>query len=98
WSWGRAPRPRSRTSREPYRPRPRVRWARRSARVARVFSSSPPVLLLFPAPLAARAGFLHAQVELLDVVLLPQTLAGVFHHDASVFQDVAMVGGVERHV
>src|SRR5881227_546010 len=40
---------------------------------------SSPGLLPLPAPLAARAGFLHAEVELLDVVLLAQPLAGVFH-------------------
>src|SRR3954463_2515616 len=36
---------------------------------------SSPGLLALPAPLAARAGFLHAEVELLDVVLLAQALA-----------------------
>jgi hypothetical protein len=51
-----------------------------------------------PAPLAAHASFLHAEVELLDVVLLAQVGAGVFHHDAAVFQHIAVVGGVERHV
>jgi hypothetical protein len=51
-----------------------------------------------PAPLAAHADFLHAEVELLDVVLLAQAGTGVFHHDAAVFQHVAVVGGVQRHV
>ena len=55
-------------------------------------------LLLLPAPLAAHAGFLHAEVELLDVVLLAQPRAGVFHHDAAVLEHVAVVGDVERHV
>src|SRR5512139_3120585 len=31
-------------------------------------TASPPGLLLLPAPLAAHAGFLHAEIELLDVV------------------------------
>ena len=38
------------------------------------------------------------EVELLDVVLLAQPLAGVFHDDAAVLQHVAVVGDVERHV
>jgi hypothetical protein len=55
-------------------------------------------LLLLPAPLAANAFFLHAEVELLDVVLLAQHRAAVFHDDAAVLQHVAVVGHVERHV
>src|SRR6185369_720855 len=64
--------------------------------VLRVRSS--PGLFPLPAPVAARAGFLHAEVELLDVVLLAQPLAGVFHDDAAVLEDVAVVGDIERHV
>src|SRR5436190_5403137 len=59
---------------------------------------SSPCLLALPAPLAARAGFLHAEIELLDVVLLAQALAGVFHDDAAILQDVAVIGDVERHL
>src|SRR5690606_19980631 len=59
---------------------------------------SPPGLLLFPASLAARAGFLDAEVELADVFLVAQRRAGVLHDDSSVFQDVSVVGRVERHV
>src|SRR5688572_24993007 len=67
-------------------------------RSQRLLIASSPILLLLPPALAAHAGFLHAQVELLDVVLLAQAGAGVFHHDAAVLQHVAVVGGVERHV
>src|SRR5436190_11270913 len=65
--------------------------------IVRRFRSSPGLLPL-PAPLAARAGFLHAEIELLDVVLLAQPRAGVLHDDAAVLEDVAVVGDVERHV
>src|SRR6218665_3040459 len=56
-----------------------------------------PGLFLFPAPFAAHAGVFHAQVELLDVVLLAQALAAVFGDDAAVFQHIAVVGRIERH-
>src|SRR3990167_6576061 len=59
---------------------------------------SPPCLFLFPAPLAAHAGFLHAEVELLDVLLLAQAIAAIFHDDAAVLQHIAVVRGVEGHV
>src|SRR5438046_1061615 len=61
-------------------------------------ASSSPSLLLLPAPLASNALFLHAEIELLDVVLLAQSGAIVFHHDAAVFEHIAVVGCVQRHV
>src|SRR6476620_7060899 len=57
-----------------------------------------PGLLLLPPPLAARPCLLHAEVELLDVVLLAQPRAGVFHDDAAVLEHIAVVGDVEGHV
>src|SRR5438105_15270103 len=63
-----------------------------------VKAASSPRLLLLPPPLAAHPGLLHAEVELLDVLLVAQAGARVFHHDAAVLQYVAVVGGVERHV
>src|SRR3989344_5358480 len=57
-----------------------------------------PGFLLFPAPVGAHALLLHAEVELLDVLLLAQPRAGVFHHDAAVLQHVAVVRCIERHV
>jgi hypothetical protein len=51
---------------------------------------SSPGLLLLPAAFTANAGFLHAEVELLDVVLFAQHRAGVFHHDAAVLEHVAV--------
>src|SRR3989344_2210234 len=57
-----------------------------------------PGLLFLPAPLSAYADIFHPKVELLDVVLLAQALAAVFHHDAAVFQHIAVVRCVERHV
>src|SRR3990167_5499232 len=60
--------------------------------------ASPPCLFLFPAQLAAHAGFLHAEVELLDVLLLAQAIAAIFHDDAAVLQHIAVVRGVEGHV
>src|SRR5574338_1661722 len=59
---------------------------------------SPPGLPLLPAPLAARAAFLDAEIELADVFLLAQRRATVLHDDAPVLEHVAVVGGVERHV
>src|SRR5690349_19577969 len=41
-------------------------------RLGLVMLGSPPGFLFLPAPLAARTVFLHAEVELLDVVLLAQ--------------------------
>src|SRR4029453_19454233 len=61
-------------------------------------SGLPPRLLLLPAPRPAAPGLLDAEVELLDVFLLEEPGAGVFHHDAANFQDVAVVGDVKRHV
>src|SRR6476660_2444640 len=60
--------------------------------------SSPPSLALLPAPLAAGALFLDAEVEFLDVLLLQQPLAGVGHHDAADLEHVAVVGGLQGHV
>src|SRR5215475_7279071 len=57
-----------------------------------------PRLALLPAPLAARALFLDAEIEFLDVFLLQQPLAGVGHDDAADLEHVAEVGGHERHV
>src|SRR5574343_841816 len=64
----------------------------------RLLIALPPGFLLLPASLAAHAGFLHAEVELLDVLLLAQAGTGVFHHDAPVLQHIAVVRGIERHV
>src|SRR5713101_611971 len=61
-------------------------------------SDSTPRFLPLPAPRAANAAFLHAEIELLDVVLLQQPRAGIFHHDATDFQDVSVIGDVQRHI
>src|SRR5499433_325975 len=60
--------------------------------------SSSPHLLALPAAGAADARVLDAEVELLDVVLLEQARARVFHHDAPHLQHVAVVSEVEGHV
>src|SRR6266568_796250 len=60
--------------------------------------ASAPCLLPFPPLGAADAALLHAEIELLDVVLLEQAVAGVLHDDAADLQDVAVVGHVQRHV
>src|ERR1700730_7909469 len=44
---------------------------------------SSPHLLPFPAPRAADALVLDAEVELLDVVLFEETRAGIFHHETA---------------
>src|SRR4029453_1472586 len=63
----------------------------------RVNGLSAPRLALLPAPRPARPGFLQAEVELLDVLLLAQPRAAVFHDDATVLEHVAVVGHVDRH-
>src|SRR5215831_14631464 len=60
--------------------------------------SSSPHLLALPAAGAADARVLDAEIELLDVVLLEQASARVFHHDAPHLQHVAVVSEVEGHV
>ena len=66
---------------------------------ARSGGRSSPHLLSLPAPRAADAGLLDAQVELLDVFLLEQPRAGVFHHDAADLQHIAVARAmVQRHV
>src|ERR1051326_4444522 len=50
-----------------------------------------PRLLLFPAPFAARPGFLGAKVEFLDVLGMHQTVASVVHHDAADLQHIAIM-------
>src|SRR6266436_788223 len=77
--------------------------AGRGASVMAMLSSSPTLVsapCLFPLPplRAADTALLHAEIELLDVVLLEQPGAGVFHHDAADLQDVSVVGDVQRHV
>src|ERR1700759_2097126 len=54
-----------------------------------------PRFLLFPAPFAARAGFLGAKVELLDVLGMHQTVASVVHHDAADLQHIAVMSGFQ---
>src|SRR5574343_1769088 len=63
-----------------------------------LIARSSPGFLLLPTAVGAHTFFLHAQVELLDVLLFAQAGAGVFHHDAAVLQHVAIVRRVERHV
>src|SRR5262249_4881433 len=58
---------------------------------------SPPHLALLPAPLAPRAGFLGAEIELLDVLAPHQPLAAVRHHDPADLEHVAVLRGLERH-
>src|SRR6267142_1694104 len=55
-----------------------------------------PRLLLFPAPFAARTGFLGAEIELLNVLGVHQSVAGVVHDDAADLQHVAIMRGLER--
>src|SRR5947209_14088423 len=59
---------------------------------------STPGLALLPAPLAASALFLDAEIEFLDVFLLQQPRAGVGHDDAADLQHVTVVGSLQRHV
>src|ERR1700761_5668969 len=54
-----------------------------------------PRFLLFPAPFAARAGFLGAKVEFLDVLGMHQTVASVVHHDAADLQHIAVMRGFQ---
>src|SRR5437870_438697 len=45
----------------------------------------------------ARTDLVEAEIELLDVGVLPHRLGRSFEDDAAIFHDVAMVGDVERH-
>src|SRR5579883_2545755 len=54
-----------------------------------------PRFLPFPPPFAARAGFLGAEIEFLDVGRLHQPRASVVHHDAADFQHVTVVCGLQ---
>src|SRR5262245_60523003 len=56
-----------------------------------------PRFLLLPAPLAPRARFLGAEVELLDVMLLHQPLAGFVHDEAADLQNIAVMCRFQRH-
>src|SRR3954470_11245421 len=69
-------------------------WARSQS----FLTASSPCLLLLPPPLPPHPHLLHPQVELLDVFLLAQPRAGVFHHDAPGLQHVAVVRDVQGHV
>src|SRR3546814_8138598 len=55
-----------------------------------------PVELVVAKALALAAG--NAQIELLDVFVEPQVGRRAVHHDAAVFQDVAVVGIAQRNV
>src|SRR5438105_1826067 len=61
-------------------------------------SFSAPSFLLFPAPLAARAGFLGAKIELLDVLGMHQSVASVVHHDTADLEHVAVMRRLKRHL
>src|SRR6266850_7081059 len=67
-------------------------------RFARNDILSSPRFPFLPAPFTARAGFLHAEVELLDVFLLAQPRASVLENDAAHFKDIPVVGGCQREV
>src|SRR5882757_7402231 len=90
----RAPSPDARTAWESCRSL-RLRSAR-----SRPSSCSPssPGLAFLPAPLAACALFLDAEIEFLDVFLLEEPGAGIGHDDAPDLQHVAKVGGLQGHV
>src|SRR6185437_9496376 len=55
-----------------------------------------PRFLLFPAPFSSDAGFLGAEVELLDVPGMHQSLAGVVHDDPADLQHIAIMRGLKR--
>src|SRR5690606_34773021 len=92
------PRP-ARTCRARWRPAPapRARPVARRRAASRGPASSSPGLPFLPAPLAARAGLLHAEIELLDVLRGAQPLAAVLQDDAAVLEHIAVVGGVQGH-
>src|ERR1700681_1517607 len=76
---------------------------RNRTRVSRqvVFSAKSfltPRFLLLPAPLAARASFLGAEIKFLDVLGGHQPLAAVVHDDAADFQNVTIMRGFQRHL
>src|SRR5713101_9463628 len=58
---------------------------------------SSPHLALLPAALAARAGFLGAEIELLDILALHQPLAGIRHHDPADLEHIAALRRLQRH-
>src|SRR3970282_267765 len=86
--------------------RPVPSAGRRSARRARARRAtassapcrSPPLLLPLPSALPPHPGGPHAEVELLDVLLLREVGAGVLHDDAPHLQHVAEFGDRQRHV
>ena len=45
----------------------------------------------------ARSTFIEAEVELLDVGIIPQLVGRPLEHDAAVFHDIAVVGHGQRH-
>src|SRR5690348_7866587 len=55
-----------------------------------------PSFLLFPAPFAARTGFLGAKIEFLDILGMHQTVASVVHDDAANFEHIAVMRGFQR--
>src|SRR5882672_10458595 len=57
-----------------------------------------PRFLLLPAPLAARAGFLGAEIKLLNVLGMYQPLAAVVHDDPADFQNVTIMRRFQRHL
>src|ERR1700730_8530854 len=61
-------------------------------------SCSTPSLLLFPAPLAARAGFLGAQIELLDILGMHQSVASIVHHHPADLKHVTVMRGLQRNL
>src|ERR1700733_6392331 len=57
---------------------------------------STPSFLLFPAPFAPGAGFLGAEIELLDVLRMHQSVAGIVHDHPADFQHIAIMRGFQR--
>src|ERR1700686_1605879 len=55
-----------------------------------------PRFLLFPAPFAAGAGFLGAEIEFLNVLGMQQPLAAVVHDDPANFQNIAIMRRLQR--
>src|SRR6476661_1440222 len=84
----------------PFPPSPRPR--RMPALTAGLFSMRKPYLtprlLLFPAPFAARTGFLGAEIEFLNVPGMHQPLARVIHDHPAEFKHIAIMRGLERHL
>src|SRR6266702_7103234 len=57
-----------------------------------------PRFLLFPAPFTPGAGFLGAEIELLNILGMHQPLATVVHDNPADFQHIAVMRRLQRHL